>query len=120
MSDEGHQPEQANARRGATTAQIKGDIQSGLTGDKVAGSDPGASPLGTDAEAGGATFDPTWIEKTREEERAGRPVSATANAATPQMQPDGDFGRQKNLWLYAVLGAAVALPLAVVLLFALN
>jgi hypothetical protein len=36
-----------------TTAMLKGDIDSGRTGDKNEIFDPGLSPLGTDDEAGG-------------------------------------------------------------------
>jgi len=36
-----------------TTAMLKGDIDSGRTGDKVEVFDPGLSPLGTDDEAAG-------------------------------------------------------------------
>lgn len=36
-----------------TTDRLRADIDSGKTGDKVAGSDPAAAPLGADAEAGG-------------------------------------------------------------------
>ena len=36
-----------------TVAQLKADIDSGRTGDKVAAGDPGLSPLGTDDEAAG-------------------------------------------------------------------
>ncbi len=35
-------------------AQIRGDIQRGVTGDKRPGFDPAAAPLETDSEAGGA------------------------------------------------------------------
>jgi GTPase len=41
------------AVRKATTAQLRRDIESGGTGDKVPVLDPAASPLGTDAEAAG-------------------------------------------------------------------
>jgi hypothetical protein len=34
--------------------QLRADIDSGKTGEKVAYPDPAAAPLGTDAEAGGA------------------------------------------------------------------
>ena len=37
-----------------TVDRLRADIDRGLTGDKVAGCDPAAAPLGTDAEAGGA------------------------------------------------------------------
>jgi hypothetical protein len=36
-----------------TTAQLRHDIDSGRTGDKVAGFDPAVAPLGTDEEAAG-------------------------------------------------------------------
>ena len=36
-----------------TTERLRADIDSGRTGDKVAGSDPAAAPLGTDDEAAG-------------------------------------------------------------------
>ncbi|SRR5271170_7735673 len=36
-----------------TTAMLRSDIDSGRTGDKVAGFDPAVAPLGTDDEAAG-------------------------------------------------------------------
>jgi hypothetical protein len=42
-------PDSANP----TSAMLKGDINSGRTGDKVEVHDPGLSPLGTDDEAAG-------------------------------------------------------------------
>lgn len=38
---------------GGTVDQLRADIDHGRTGDKVAGSDPAAAPLGTDEEAAG-------------------------------------------------------------------
>lgn len=38
-----------------TVDQLRHAIDHGLTGDKVARSDPAAAPLGTDAEAGGVS-----------------------------------------------------------------
>jgi hypothetical protein len=49
-----------------TVETLRTDIDRGLTGDKVPGSDPAAAPLGTDAEAGGAP--PTQAELTMEAE----------------------------------------------------
>jgi hypothetical protein len=45
-----------NSRQSAhsTTEQLRHDIDSGRTGDKIDWPDPAAAPLGTDAEAGGA------------------------------------------------------------------
>ena len=47
-------------RRPKTMDRLRADIDSGRTGEKVAGSDPAAAPFGTDAEAGGAS--PTRAE----------------------------------------------------------
>lgn len=46
-------PPAATAPADMTTAQLKDDIDSGRTGDKVAQVDIGLSPLGTDDEAAG-------------------------------------------------------------------
>ena len=107
-------------RQGATAAQLKRDYESGRTGAKVGGLDPGASPLGTDTEAGGTQLDPQLLAEARALETSG-PDSrgAKANAATPDLQPDARMGPQRNLVLAAVLGVAVAVVLAVLLVSAL-
>ncbi len=43
-------------------AELRGDIQRGLTGDKRAGFDPAAAPLETDAEAAGTPLGPEHTE----------------------------------------------------------
>ena len=48
-----------------TTAQLKADIDSGRTGDKIAFFDPGLSPLGTDDEAAGTPAEPSRIRLAR-------------------------------------------------------
>ena len=52
----------------ATKEQLRDDIDSGRTRDKVAHNDPAASPLGTDDEAGGASDAASDIAKARREE----------------------------------------------------
>ena len=47
-------PEPGGSER-PTTAMLKADIDSGVTGDKIAAYDPGLSQLGTDDEAAAAT-----------------------------------------------------------------
>ena len=51
-----------------TTAQLKADIDSGRTGDKVAVGDPGLSPLGTDDEAAGSPASADRIHTARVQE----------------------------------------------------
>lgn len=53
---------------GSTTAQLKGDIDSGRTGDKNEVFDPGLSPLGTDDEAAGVPASPAQVDLARRQE----------------------------------------------------
>ena len=57
--------------RPSTTSQLRAAIDSGATRDKIAYPDPAASPLGTDAEAGG--MPPTAAEVRRAPTWASRP-----------------------------------------------
>lgn len=100
-------------------AQLKDDIDSGRTGDKVAGLDPGAAPLGTDEEAGGASLTSEEVALARAQERAPGSGAATKNAAEPSLQPTG-AGNSSPRVAPALIGAAVGALLvigAVVLLF---
>ena len=58
--------------QGSTTAQLKGDINSGRTGDKNEVFDPGLSPLGTDEEAGGSPLRPEQVDLARRQESIDR------------------------------------------------
>jgi hypothetical protein len=49
-------------------AQLRDDIDSGRTGDKVAATDHAAAPLGTDEEAAGTPVDPRIIAEVRQYE----------------------------------------------------
>jgi hypothetical protein len=60
----------ADSRPGSTTEQLRDDIDSGRTGDKVAVTDPAAAPLGTDDEAAGAAPASGVVEQARMQERA--------------------------------------------------
>lgn len=57
---------------GSTTAQLKGDIDSGRTGDKTQVFDPGLSPLGTDDEAAGTPPTPEQVDQARHQESSAR------------------------------------------------
>lgn len=56
-------------KSGATVEQLRHDIDSGRTADKVRGRDPSAAPLGTDDEAAGASPDPEEVKRSRQRER---------------------------------------------------
>jgi hypothetical protein len=106
-------------RPGDTTAQLKHDIDCGLTGDRSGGFDPAAAPLGTDDEAAGEALSPELIAQARAQARAGAPDTSRANAACPDMAPDAVLGRQPGLALAAAAGLATGLALAVLVLAAL-
>ena len=86
-----------------TSDQLRQQIDSGLTGEKVAMPDPAAAPLGTDAEAGGAP--PTAAELTMAAKQA------------PQA-PDHHAPPRIGAALYLVLIAAVGCALALIVVLA--
>jgi hypothetical protein len=92
---------------GATVAQLKQDIDSGATGDKIAVFDPGMANLGTGAEATGFPMTPEMVRLDRENQRM-------------QNAPHGDLGRRmaigKGKLLATALAALVALGDAAVFL----
>ncbi len=66
---------------GATTEQLRHDIDQGRTGDKVRFPDPAVAPLGTDEEAAGTPIDPQVVAQTRDAEaRMARPTDAQRSA----------------------------------------
>ena len=60
--------ERSTAQHGATVAQLRHDIDSGRTGDKVAAVDHAAAPLGTDEEAAGTPVSVEIVAMTRKRE----------------------------------------------------
>jgi hypothetical protein len=60
----------SSSRRGDTVDQLRSDIDSGRTGDKVPAADPAAAPLGTDEEAAGTPIAPELVASTRRLEKA--------------------------------------------------
>lgn len=70
---------------GATASQLRQDIDSGATGDKVPMLDPAAAPLGSDAEASGVPPTPKTLALARRMEGAGQvrldPSSRTEDRA---------------------------------------
>lgn len=82
------------AGRGSTVAQLRQDIDSGATGDKVAVIDPAMSPLGTDDEAAGAPPSSAQVDEVRRAERRADP-------------PPGDPGKRPGMGLGGPLLAAI-------------
>lgn len=70
-------PEAPPASSRPTIAQLKAEIDSGATGDKIAAHDPGLSLLGTDDEAAGRPPEPARVAQAREQETQPRRRRAT-------------------------------------------
>lgn len=112
----GARPSDASGDRGQndgrwpTVAQLRDDIDSGRTGDKVAATDPAAAPLGTDAEAGGTA--PTGK------------AAARARQAESASGPDGTgkrdvFRPSAGLLAWLAVAAGIVAAIIVALSFAL-
>jgi hypothetical protein len=75
-----------------TVLQLKGDIDSGATGDKIGVFDPGLSPLGTDEEAAGTPPQPHQVAMARRFEtferwiRGGRPNGYVHRKRDPALE----------------------------------
>ena len=96
-------PENANP----TTAQLKSDIDSGRTGDKVGVYDPGLSQLGTDDEAAGRPPSAQRIRMARHFEKVGRWVKGGRPAPTSHNTPS------QATYLFVGLIATIGVVLAV-------
>ena len=66
-----------------TAAMLKADIDSGATGDKVEGFDPGMAMLGTCEEAGGNSLTPAQLALARREERKMRWLAGARKLGYP-------------------------------------
>jgi hypothetical protein len=82
--------------KGSTSAQLKGDIDSGRTGDKNEALDPGLSPLGTDDEAAGFPPKPEQVDLARHQENSVRWRDGT--------EKDSYAHRNSSKALYAYVG----------------
>ena len=72
-----------------TTAMLKGDIDSGRTGDKNPVFDPGLSPLGTDDEAAGRPPSAFRVALARQYENAGRWIKGSRQTSAAHNKHDG-------------------------------
>jgi hypothetical protein len=106
MTEEKLLPEESAPPKGATSAQLKADIDSGRTGDKIGHPDPAASPLGTDDEAAGHAPSAEQIAHARAQENRRPP------------QPSGEQPIKKSrvkFWIWSV-GAVIFLAFIMALM----
>jgi hypothetical protein len=94
----------------ASGAPLRGAIDSGETRDKVPGSDPAASPLGTDDEAAGTPI------SARQSEAAIRQETGRGSAVPPEPASTTTTGAGPRVWVWMV---GAILVLIVLLLVAL-
>ena len=87
-------------------AQARARIDRGDTGDKIAVNDPAAAPLGTDAEAGGASTSPGDIARSVQLQSQGEDARAAAQAPLTASR------RRLVPWLVVTLALAIAVILA--------
>jgi hypothetical protein len=99
-------------RTTTNASQLQDDIDSGRTGDKVAGFDPSAAPLGTDDEAAGTPPSAEAVAVARRQECAQGGGSAAPNAAEPELQPNAARSPGPRL-TPALVGAAAGVLLVV-------
>ncbi len=100
-------------------AQIKGDINKGLSGDKRPGFDPAAAPLETDAEAAGTPLSLQQIEVARETQRRERRPRKSGTFGSAMRRFHGSNGRDSTgaVWL-AIIVVVVLIALAAVFISA--
>jgi hypothetical protein len=100
------------ASENPTSAQLKGDIDSGRTGDKVGVFDPGLSPLGTDDEAAGTPNGPHRVRMARHFERVRRWAQGARPVPTSHNTPS--FAGNLFIGLIVVIGVVLAVGIAAV------
>lgn len=108
--DQGREGGAATPNEAPTTSQLRGDIDSGRTHDKVIKSDPAAAPLGSDAEASGNP--PTGQEvATARRHETGRKLASEPSSSRVATQSTNRSG-----WWFASIVAAV-IVVAIILAF---
>jgi hypothetical protein len=108
------QPHPASDRDEQTNpAQVRGDVQAGVTGDKVAGFDPAAAPLETDSEAGGASMPPV----PRRLSAARDQNSATHGSAMRELPGEKSVGAGMALPMYVVAIIVIGIVLVSIAFF---
>jgi len=99
-------------RRTATTEQLRRDIDSGRTGEKVAYPDPATVPLGGDDEAAGHPPPREELQALREREARKAPPDRPKNAR-PGREQDGGL----SLIPLAIVTAVIAIVLILFAVF---
>lgn len=104
------QTQEQPLRAGDSSARLKQAIDSGRTGDKIVGFDPGAAPLGTDEESAESSLGPAAQPPARD-----FPASAELAADPRGNERAGYRGQDRVAWPAVV--AAILLVIVAVIAF---
>lgn len=102
-----------------TAANVRGDIQQGLSGDKKPGFDPAAAPMETDSEAGGTPMDAEQVQIARASQHNPDPSDWEGTDATAMrnFEPQEEALRRRPFMWVAI---AAILAIFAVLLIAMG
>ena len=106
------------SRNRSNPAQVRGDIQSGRTGDKRNGYDPAMAPLETDAEAAGTPMTTEQVELSRETQVQGDADRSPPEYSDAMRPPTPHSKPRKQDWPLRV-GMAGCVIILVVLAYLL-
>jgi hypothetical protein len=98
-----------------TTDRLRHDIDRGRTGEKVAYSDPAASPLGTDDEAAGTPPSPEAIAHAHAQEMSGGRHSAPGVTDERDREITGELKPKAKSTLSLAFGLIVVILIALAL-----
>lgn len=99
--------------RQSTGAQIRGDIQSGRTGDKRPGFDPALAPLETDSEAGGVGLGVAGAAQPPNVEKGPAQTGSELSFNSAMRRFDDDSGWASRPWLWPLVIGAVVLAVGI-------
>ncbi len=88
-----------NGKKPEHAAKLRGDIDTGKAGDKIGFPDPAAAPLGTDAEAGGASPSPEEVRKAHRHEVERHPSGPAAASDPRQISSRGASPFRRRGWI---------------------
>lgn len=106
--------------RQSTGAQVRGDIQSGRSGDKRPGFDPALAPLETDSEAGGAGIDNAAATQARGSQRVRDQQESEPSFNSAMRRFDGTGRHASPPWLWPLVIAAGVLAIGLAIMFILG
>lgn len=98
----------------SNAAQVRGDIQRGLTGDKRHGFDPAIAPMETDAEAAGTPMTQEQTELARSGQIQGKPDKTASEYSNAMRPPDADFRAPARHSMMSVIIAGCVVMIVVI------